>query len=135
MERLSFLSMKGKNSNSADFLTVDEAAQLVGLTHWTIRVWLHKGRLTRYKSASRTVVSRTELLDLVKPTKIDPAKESARQQRGAAHRTAAPTPKEFRTPRVSLPRGTGGHTTAHTSLRVAWLRVPSASRVPSRSAI
>lgn len=57
------------NSNSTDFLTVEEAAQLVGYSHWAIRLWLHKGLLTRYKSASRTVVSRTELLDLVKPKK------------------------------------------------------------------
>lgn len=53
-----------------DFLTVDEAAQLVGLSHWTIRKWLHTpGKLTCYRSASRTLVNRAELLDLVKPQK------------------------------------------------------------------
>jgi excisionase family DNA binding protein len=57
--------MQGKENS--DFLTVDEAAQLVGLAHWTIRAWLHKGLLTRYKSASRTVVNRSELLALVEP--------------------------------------------------------------------
>jgi excisionase family DNA binding protein len=65
--------MNHKDTNSPDFLTVDEAARLVGLSHWTIRLWLHKGVLTRYKSASRTVVSRKELLDLVQPK---PAKEA-----------------------------------------------------------
>jgi excisionase family DNA binding protein len=59
--------MSEKSLNSADFLTVDEAAQLVGLSHWTIRLWLHEAKLTRYKSASRTVVSRIELLELVRP--------------------------------------------------------------------
>jgi excisionase family DNA binding protein len=63
-------SMESKETNPDSFLTVDQAAQLVALSHWTIRAWLHKGRLTRYKSGpSRTVVSRLELLELVKPTK------------------------------------------------------------------
>jgi hypothetical protein len=65
--------MKHTDSNSADFLTVVEAAQLVGYSHWAIRLWLHQGKLTRYKSASRTVVSRKELLELVQPK---PAKEA-----------------------------------------------------------
>ena len=56
--------------NTSKFLTVDEAARLVGLSHWTIRRWLEPGgRLTRYKSLNRTVVSRSELLDLVEPKK------------------------------------------------------------------
>jgi excisionase family DNA binding protein len=59
--------MKGKNSNPDSFLTVDEAAQLVGLSHWTIRMWIQRKRLAKYKSCSRTVVSRTELLELLKP--------------------------------------------------------------------
>ena len=66
--RLAFLSMEGKQ-NATDFLPIEEAARQVGLSHWTIRVWLHKRRLTRYKSGSRTVVSRLELLELLKPTK------------------------------------------------------------------
>jgi len=61
--------MKGKTENTDSFLTVDQAAQLVGLSHWTIRLWCAKGLLTRYKSASRVVVSRSELLELVKPKK------------------------------------------------------------------
>ena len=55
---------------NTEFLTVDEAARLVSLSHWTIRLWLQKGRLTRYKSGpARTVISRAELLELVKPKK------------------------------------------------------------------
>lgn len=53
-----------------DFLTVDEAAQLVGLSHWTIRRWLELGKLNRYKAASRTMVNRTELLALLEPKKV-----------------------------------------------------------------
>lgn len=55
--------------NASDFLTVDEAAELVGLSHWTIRKYIHDGKLQRYRSLSRTVVSRSELLELVKPKK------------------------------------------------------------------
>ena len=54
--------------NSIEFLTVDEAAQLTGYSHWSIRRWLGT-RLTRYRAGSRVVVSRSELLELVKPKK------------------------------------------------------------------
>jgi hypothetical protein len=53
-----------------DFIDVEEAARLVGRSHWAIRRWLQPGgTLTRYKSLNRTVVSRAELLELVKPKK------------------------------------------------------------------
>jgi hypothetical protein len=57
----------------ADFLTVDEAARLTGFSHWSIRRWLSTSppKLTRYKIGNRTVVSRTELLELVKPKKVE----------------------------------------------------------------
>jgi excisionase family DNA binding protein len=58
-------------ADNADFLTVDEAAQLVSMSHWTIRLWLHKGKLTRYKSGQRTVVSRAELAELLRPRKAE----------------------------------------------------------------
>jgi excisionase family DNA binding protein len=63
--------MKGKIENAESFLTVDEAAQLVGHSHWTIRLWLRKSLLTRYKSGSRLVVSRSELLALLQPKKVE----------------------------------------------------------------
>jgi excisionase family DNA binding protein len=81
--------MEGKQKDSEDFLTVDEAAELVGLSHWTIRKYIHEAKLQRYKSASRTVVSRSELLELVKPEIRTATHRSAQ---GAATRTAAPTP-------------------------------------------
>jgi len=64
-------------SRKDSFLTVDEAAQLSGLSHWTIRLWLHNRRLTKYKSGSRTAVNRTELLELLKPTKSRDENDSA----------------------------------------------------------
>jgi excisionase family DNA binding protein len=63
-----------KSTDTAnEFLTVDGAAQLVGMSHWTIRRWLKPGgKLTRYRAGSRVVVSRSELLELVKPKKEFP---------------------------------------------------------------
>ena len=92
---LAFMSMEGKRKESAEFLTVDEAARLVGLSHWTVRNYVRRARLTKYRSGNRTLVSRVELLELLKPVKVRPAKPSARQ--GAATRIAAPTPPKEQT--------------------------------------
>ena len=62
--------MRCDMDNADGFLTVDEAAHLIGLSHWTVRSWLQKGLLTRYKSAARTVVSRKELLERVEPLPV-----------------------------------------------------------------
>jgi excisionase family DNA binding protein len=59
-----------KRNSNPDFLTVDGAARLVGLSHWTIRRYLQKKQLSRYKSGQTTLVSRTELLELLKPNKV-----------------------------------------------------------------
>lgn len=56
----------------AGYQTVEEAAELIGLSHWTVRRWLSAGRLTRYRSGSRVVVNRPQLLELVKPRKAEP---------------------------------------------------------------
>ncbi len=53
------------------FLTIDEAAQVVGVTHWTIRRWLKEGRLARFESRSRPFVRRDELLALVSPKRVE----------------------------------------------------------------
>jgi excisionase family DNA binding protein len=55
------------NPNLSLYLTVDAAAQLLGLSHWTIRQKITRGELTRYKVGARTLVSRTELLERVTP--------------------------------------------------------------------
>lgn len=58
------------DDHQKDFIDVEEAARIVGRSHWAIRRWLRPGgKLTRYKSLNRTVVSRAELLELVKPKK------------------------------------------------------------------
>jgi hypothetical protein len=65
--------MTTDGNNASEFLTVDEAARLAGRSHWTIRRWLEPGgKLTRYKSLNRTIVSRSELLELVQPKKEEP---------------------------------------------------------------
>ena len=88
---LAFVSMKDKQTEFENFLTVDEAARLVDRSHWTVRMWLHTSRLTRYHSGSRTLVRRKELLEL---TKVVPA-GSVGPAKGR-QTTAAPTPKESR---------------------------------------
>jgi hypothetical protein len=61
------------DSNKETFVTVEEAARISGMSHWTIRRWLMPGgRLTRYKALNRTVVSRAELEELVKPKQAVP---------------------------------------------------------------
>ena len=62
--------MNTRINNSEDFLTVDQAAALVGLSHWTIRKYIHDGALQRYRSLGRNLVRREELLELVKPKKV-----------------------------------------------------------------
>lgn len=54
-----------------EFLTVDEAAELAGLSHWTIRKYIKFSKLQRYVSGSRIVVSRAELLELLRPKKAE----------------------------------------------------------------
>jgi excisionase family DNA binding protein len=63
----------GETENLKDFLTIEEAARLVGLSHWTIRLYLQKRRLTKYRLCNRTVVSRKELVALIHVEEIVPA--------------------------------------------------------------
>jgi len=49
-------------------MSIEDAAQFLGgLSQSTIRNWLSKGRLTRVKIGSRTMVRETELLALIQP--------------------------------------------------------------------
>jgi excisionase family DNA binding protein len=68
-------AMRDANHQPEDFLTVDEAAQLAGYSHWTIRRWVDVGKLTRYRIGARVVVSRAELLELVKPRIVTKTKK------------------------------------------------------------
>jgi len=47
------------------FYSVDEAAKLLTLSHWTIRAWIRDGRLRSAKIGNRRVVRETELRRLV----------------------------------------------------------------------
>lgn len=47
------------------FLTITEAAEITGRSHWCIRRWQKIGLLTRFKVGVRTAVSRMELEALV----------------------------------------------------------------------
>jgi len=53
------------------FLIVDEAAQLIGFSHWRIRRWLSLARMTHYRAGSRVVVCCAELREFVKPKKVE----------------------------------------------------------------
>lgn len=57
-----------------DFLSIEAAARLTGYSHWSVRRWVGT-KLTRYESLGRVLVSRTELLELVKPKKTNTTKE------------------------------------------------------------
>jgi hypothetical protein len=59
-----------KPEHNPEFLSLDAAARLAGLSHWTIRRMLQTKRLERYKSGQRTFVSKGELLERLKPTKV-----------------------------------------------------------------
>lgn len=53
---------------SAGLMSIEDAAQFLGgLSQSTIRNWLSKGRLTRVKIGSRTMVRESELLALIQP--------------------------------------------------------------------
>jgi len=55
-------------TKSAGLMSIEDAAQFLGgLSQSTIRNWLSKGRLTRVKIGSRTMVRESELLALIQP--------------------------------------------------------------------
>lgn len=63
--------MRNTAKDANDFLTVDEAALLVGLSHWTIRKYIRDGALQHYRSCGRVLVRRDELCELVRPKKVE----------------------------------------------------------------
>jgi len=59
------MNVKSKN---AGLMSIEAAAEFLGgLSESTIRNWLGKGKLTRVKVGSRTMVREDELLLLIKP--------------------------------------------------------------------
>jgi excisionase family DNA binding protein len=50
-----------------EYISIPEAAELVRVSPWTMRQWLTQGKVRRYKCIGRTLVSKGEVLALVKP--------------------------------------------------------------------
>jgi excisionase family DNA binding protein len=46
-------------------LTIDQTAEFVGLSAWTVRYWIRAGRLPSVKIGRRVLIERTELNRLV----------------------------------------------------------------------
>ena len=55
-----------KEVDSRKFISINEAAMLVSVSEGMIRRFLERKQLTRYKLNSRTLVSASELLGLVR---------------------------------------------------------------------
>lgn len=49
-----------------NYLTVNEAAEVLRLSPWTIRRWLTCGRLRRYKAGAATRIDEAELRAVVR---------------------------------------------------------------------
>jgi len=47
------------------FYSVDEAAKVLTLSHWTIRAWIRDGRLRSAKIGDRRVIRESELQKLI----------------------------------------------------------------------
>lgn len=74
-------------------LDAEGAAALLGIRPSTIRSWWSTGKLQRVKIGYLTRVWESEILALIPPKKLDPAKPSARQN-GAVSGITAPTPSK-----------------------------------------
>jgi excisionase family DNA binding protein len=57
---------KGKPVEDSDHINVKEAAELVRVSEDTIRHYLVKRKLRRFKFGGRTLLSRAEVLGLIK---------------------------------------------------------------------
>ena len=59
------------------FLSVEDAAKFLGLSHWTIRAALSKGRLRRFKagpgSKARVLIRLSDLRDFVREAPVKEA--------------------------------------------------------------
>lgn len=63
-------------------LSVNAAGQYLGLSPWTIRDWISKGRLTRIKIGARTFVRQTELdMQIHVETTAEAAVRNSRRER------------------------------------------------------
>jgi hypothetical protein len=67
-------------------LSIESAAEFLGgLSPWTIRAWLSKGRLTRVKVGARTMVYQNELVKMARPeTRAEAAQRNSQRVSKAA---------------------------------------------------
>jgi excisionase family DNA binding protein len=57
---------KNPNSLMGDpLVSVVEAANLLRVSHWTIRLWLKTGRLARVKAGARTLIRLSALQEML----------------------------------------------------------------------
>ncbi len=70
-----------------EFATVKEGGRIARRSDWTIRAWLTKGVLKRYKVGRGTLIRVDELLALIKPE--DAAAATARNVEKVRKATAA----------------------------------------------
>jgi len=59
--------------------SIDEAARLLALSHWTIRAWIRDGRLRSAKVGDRRVIRESELRKMV----IDDPRRGERKRASA----------------------------------------------------
>ena len=52
------------NINTKDFLSIQEAAQLLGASRWTIQRLIKRQQLSAAKLGSRTIIARSEINNL-----------------------------------------------------------------------
>ena len=68
-----------------NYLTVQEAAGILKLSPWTIRQWLTRGHLKRYKAGGATRIDEEELRSLVRAeTREESAARNSRRERTRA---------------------------------------------------
>lgn len=76
--------------DSTQFLTLDEASQLVGTPKPTLRFWIRCGRIRGYRPGRRVLVERSELLAFLRGAEVAARN---RQKQGRRARTS-PAPHE-----------------------------------------
>jgi excisionase family DNA binding protein len=83
MEQLSIPPTKGEPVQAPDripgaLLTVDEAAQRLGVSKYTLRGWVSQRRIPYVKIGRRTLFNPTDLDNLIKASTMEPRKPSGR---------------------------------------------------------
>ena len=54
-----------------EFLTIEQAKKILGVTHKTIYNYFDKGILTKYKKVNRVLLDKDEVLSLAEPQQVE----------------------------------------------------------------